>query len=399
MGVVSLGTDLRREDVDPALLELGPQRDDLVFREVVLGCERLEGTLFDRPALLDLVEKLGDRQINENVQFLHFLSGPATAAPFLQPPYGRISYNARGEGRIPARAREDARSRYKLRRYYLAVATDAIPTRTTTTAPSRSRRLTHILAAPLYAAYTARLRHEVERLPLPAHVAVILDGNRRFASLAGLSTPADGHRMGADKLDELLDWCVRLEIRQVTVWALSNENLGRSEEEVSGLLDVVAEKLRSLAELHGRQSVRIRVYGRLDDFPAPLREAIRSAEEATAGNDGLRLNIALGYSGRDELVDAARALVTRLASEELEPEAMAARITPEAIASHLYTAGEPDPDLIIRTSGEVRLSGFLPWQGAHSELYFTDVYWPELRELDFLRALRTYQHRTRRFGR
>ena len=279
------------------------------------------------------------------------------------------------------------------------MATDAIPTRTTTTAPSRSRRLTHILAAPLYAAYTARLRHEVERLPLPAHVAVILDGNRRFASLAGLSTPADGHRMGADKLDELLDWCVRLEIRQVTVWALSNENLGRSEEEVSGLLDLVAEKLRSLAELHGRQSVRIRVYGRLDDFPAPLREAIRSAEEATAGNDGLRLNIALGYSGRDELVDAARALVTRLASEELEPEAMAARITPEAIASHLYTAGEPDPDLIIRTSGEVRLSGFLPWQGAHSELYFTDVYWPELRELDFLRALRTYQHRTRRFGR
>ncbi len=209
----------------------------------------------------------------------------------------------------------------------------------------------------------------------------------------------DGHRAGADKLDELLDWCVRLGITQVTVWALSNENLSRSEAEVSGLLDVVADKLLSLTELHGRQSVRIRVYGRVEDLPEGLREAIRSAEQATAENDGLRLNIALGYSGRDELVDATRALVTRLASEELDASAMAERITPEAIAAHLYTAGEPDPDLIIRTSGEVRLSGFLPWQGAHSELYFTDVYWPELRELDFLRALRTYQHRTRRFGR
>ncbi|MBA3718200.1 MAG: di-trans,poly-cis-decaprenylcistransferase [Actinobacteria bacterium] len=276
---------------------------------------------------------------------------------------------------------------------------DAAPARTATSAPPRTRRLTHLLAAPLYSLYTTRLRHEVERLPLPAHVAVILDGNRRWASLAGLRTPADGHRVGADKLDELLDWCVRLGIGQVTVWALSNENLSRSQEEVSGLLDVVAEKLASLAELHGRQAVRIRVYGRLEDLPDPLRDAIRSAEEATASNDGLRLNIAVGYSGRDELVDAARALVRRLAAEDLDASTMAERITAEAIASHLYTAGEPDPDLIIRTSGEVRLSGFLPWQGAHSELYFTDVYWPELRELDFLRALRTYQHRRRRFGR
>jgi short-chain Z-isoprenyl diphosphate synthase len=279
------------------------------------------------------------------------------------------------------------------------VTADVAPARTTSSAPTGTRRLSHLLAAPVYRLYTNRLRHEVERLPLPAHVAVILDGNRRWASLAGLDAPMHGHRAGADKLDELLDWCVRLGIGQVTVWALSNENLGRSEEEVSGLLGVVAEKLRSLAELHGRQSMRIRVYGRLDDLPDTLREAIRAAENATAGNDGLRLNIALGYSGRDELVDATRALVKRLASEQLDPGAMAERITPEAIAGHLYTAGEPDPDLIIRTSGEVRLSGFLPWQGAHSELYFTDVYWPELRELDFLRALRTYQHRRRRFGR
>jgi short-chain Z-isoprenyl diphosphate synthase len=279
------------------------------------------------------------------------------------------------------------------------VTTDAFRGRSATVSPTVTRRLSHLLAAPVYSFYTARLRHEVERLPLPAHVAVILDGNRRWASLAGLQDLSDGHRAGADKLDELLDWCVRLDIGQVTVWALSNENLSRSEDEISGLLDVVADKLRSLAELHGRQAVRIRVYGRHEEFPKRLRDAIRSAEEATAGNDGLRLNIALGYSGRDELVDATRALVKRLAREELDPPAMAERITPEAIAAHLYTAGEPDPDLIIRTSGEVRLSGFLPWQGAHSELYFTDVYWPELRELDFLRALRTYQHRQRRFGR
>jgi len=261
------------------------------------------------------------------------------------------------------------------------------------------RLLSRLLLAPLYRLYTSRLRHEVQSLPLPDHVAVILDGNRRWASIVGLRQAADGHRAGADKLDELLDWCVRLGIGQVTVWALSNENLTRPREELDGLLEVVAHKLESLAELHGRQSVRIRVYGRLDELPERVRRSIRTVEDATAGNTGLRLNIALGYSGRDELVDATRALVDRLAGEGLGPQQMTERITPEALAAHLYTAGEPDPDLIIRTSGEVRLSGFLLWQGAHSELYFTDVYWPELRELDLLRALRTYQHRRRRFGR
>jgi short-chain Z-isoprenyl diphosphate synthase len=273
----------------------------------------------------------------------------------------------------------------------------ALPEGGTTALPWRL--LSRLLLAPLYRLYTNRLRHEVQRLPLPDHVAVILDGNRRWASIVGLREAADGHRAGADKLDELLDWCVRLGIGQVTVWALSNENLTRPRQELEGLLEVVALKLESLAELHGRQSVRIRVYGRVEELPERVQRSIRTVEEATAGNEGLRLNIALGYSGRDELVDATRALVHGLATEGLEAEEMTERITPEALAAHLYTAGEPDPDLIIRTSGEVRLSGFLPWQGAHSELYFTDVYWPELRELDLLRALRTYQHRRRRFGR
>jgi short-chain Z-isoprenyl diphosphate synthase len=276
----------------------------------------------------------------------------------------------------------------------------SVPARSTAGSGSRvGRGLSRLLLAPLYSLYTARLRHEVLELPVPGHVAVILDGNRRWASLAGLREPAEGHRAGADKLDELLDWCVRLGIGQVTVWALSNENLTRPLAELEGLLDVVARKLQSLAELHARQSVRIRVLGRMDGLPDRVRQSIRAVEDATAANEGLRLNIALGYSGRDELVDATRALVRRLAAEGVSPDELADRVTGEALAGHLYTAGEPDPDLIIRTSGEVRLSGFLPWQGAHSELYFTDVYWPELRELDLLRALRTYQHRQRRFGR
>jgi short-chain Z-isoprenyl diphosphate synthase len=261
------------------------------------------------------------------------------------------------------------------------------------------RRLADLLLAPVYGYYVSRLRHEIQGSTLPAHVAVILDGNRRWASLTGLREPWAGHRAGANKLDELLDWCARLGIEQVTVWALSNENLARPQRELVALLDVVADKLEALAALHRDQSIRIRVVGRVDDLPERVRRSIEAVETATAQNDGLRLNIAVGYSGRDELVDASRALVRELAGEGVSPEAMAEHITGPALARHLYTAGDPDPDLIIRTSGEARLSGFLPWQGVHSELYFTDVYWPAFREIDFLRALRTYQQRHRRFGR
>jgi short-chain Z-isoprenyl diphosphate synthase len=264
----------------------------------------------------------------------------------------------------------------------------------------RGRRwLADLLLAPVYRYYTSRLRHEIGSSALPAHVAVILDGNRRWASLSGFREPWAGHRAGADKLDDLLDWCARLGIEQVTVWALSNENLARSEHELAALLDVVADKLEALAALHRDQSIRIRVVGRVDDLPEHVRRSIEAVEAATAKNEGLRLNIAVGYSGRDELVDASRALVRELAAEGVSSIAMAEHITAEALARNLYTAGDPDPDLIIRTSGEARLSGFLPWQGAHSELYFTDVYWPAFRELDFLRALRSYQQRHRRFGR
>ena len=264
-----------------------------------------------------------------------------------------------------------------------------------------ARRLSSMLVAPLYRLYTGRLRHEVRQASVPDHVAVILDGNRRWASEAGFSEAADGHRRGADKVDELLDWCDELGVGEVTIWALSGENLGRGGPELDALLEVVAAKLDALTHRAARpgRAMRIRVFGRFAGLPETLTRAIEQAEASTAANGGLRLNIALGYSGRDELVDACRAMIATLAAEGVEAREMAEQVTGDALAANLYTAGRPDPDLIIRTSGELRLSGFLPWQSAHSEFYFTDVNWPAFRELDFLRALRTYQQRERRYGR
>jgi short-chain Z-isoprenyl diphosphate synthase len=263
------------------------------------------------------------------------------------------------------------------------------------------RRLAPVLLAPLYRVYTARLRRRVRRAPPPNHVAVILDGNRRWARLAGLPERGAGHRRGADKIDELLSWCADLRIGEVTVWALSNENLARSQAELSALHEIVADKLTALAERARRQTpaMRIRVFGRLEALPEKLSETIERVEAQTADNEGLTLNVALGYSGRDELVDAARALIRSLAAQGISAEEMVSHVSSEALAVHLYTAEHSDPDLIIRTSGEMRLSGFLPWQSTHSEFYFTDVYWPAFRELDFLRAVRTFQQRERRFGR
>jgi short-chain Z-isoprenyl diphosphate synthase len=257
-----------------------------------------------------------------------------------------------------------------------------------------------LMLAPVYGLYTRRLRADVLKASLPEHVAVIIDGNRRWASELGLTDPGAGHRHGADKIDELVSWCAGLGIGEVTVWALSGENVStRPTGQLEPLYAVVAAKLESLAEVarDPRLPLRIHVFGRREGLPHRLRTAVDRAEAASA-EDGFRLNVALGYSGRDELVDACRRLVRDLAAEGVDAPGMGARVTQEALAARLYTAGRPDPDLIIRTSGELRLSGFLPWQSAHSEFYFTDVYWPAFRELDFLRALRTYQQRERRYG-
>jgi short-chain Z-isoprenyl diphosphate synthase len=257
------------------------------------------------------------------------------------------------------------------------------------------RRAGRGLLAPAYSLYTRRLRAQVRSAPLPQHVAVILDGNRRWASSVGLSEPGAGHRQGADKLDELLHWCAELGIGELTVWALSSENLERAGDELGALLGILEEKLSALS---ARDHVRIRVFGRLETLPPALLETVRHVEDATRGNSGLCLNVALGYSGRNELVDAAQALIRSLADAGVPPAEMAASVDAAAIERHLYTADHSDPDLIVRTSGEMRLSGFLPWQSSHSEFYFTDVYWPAFRELDFLRAVRTFQQRERRFG-
>lgn len=255
--------------------------------------------------------------------------------------------------------------------------------------------------APLYRLYTGRLRSEVRLRPRPHHVAVILDGNRRWAQLAGLSDPGAGHRRGADTLAQLIGWCETLGIGELTVWALSQENLTREEHERSALLAVLAEELTTLPEraLRRGAAIRVRVFGRLDSLPDPLARAAAAVQQRTSTNDGLHLNVALGYSGRDELVDAARAMVAALVDAGVPASELASRVDAESLSRHLYTAGHSDPELIIRTSGEMRLSGFLPWQSSHSEFYFTDVYWPAFRELDFLRAVRTFQQRERRFGR
>ena len=264
----------------------------------------------------------------------------------------------------------------------------------------RGRRVALWLARPAYALYTRRLRRHVRAAEAPHHLAVILDGNRRWALGEGLSEAGAGHRRGADKIDELLDWCAPLGVEEITLWALSNENLGRPDAQLAALFDVVCDKLEALEQraLIPETAMRMRVIGRVEDLPERVCETIRRIEASTAAQPGPSLTIALGYSGRDELIDACKALVLSLAAGGVPAARIAEEITRESLAARLYTAGVPDPDLIIRTSGEQRLSGFLPWQSAHSELYFTDVYWPAFRELDLLRALRTSPQRVRRHG-
>jgi short-chain Z-isoprenyl diphosphate synthase len=252
----------------------------------------------------------------------------------------------------------------------------------------------------LYNLYERRLLRELRGGPLPRHVGLILDGNRRYAQHNGLSN-GDAYRRGADKVDEILNWCESLGIPQVTVWVLSIDNLERPADELRSLLEVIERKIENLAKhpatAHGRR--RICAVGHLDVLPATLREAISAAERATAGHDGCRLNIAVGYNGRQEIADAVRSLVRTHFRPGIAADDLLGHLTPEEIGRHMYAGPADDPDLIIRTSGEIRLGGFLLWQSVYSEFYFCDVYWPAFRRVDFLRALRSFQQRQRRFGR
>jgi short-chain Z-isoprenyl diphosphate synthase len=229
----------------------------------------------------------------------------------------------------------------------------------------------------------------------------VLDGNRRHARKQGLNEPCEIYQRGAEKLDDILEWSAELRIPAVTLWVFSTENLKRSPVEVSGILRAIEVKMAALAHdpfLH-RRRVRVQAIGRLDLLPEPVVEAIRMAEAATAKYDSMTLTIAVGYGGREEIVDAVRSFLKLQAGQGAALSDAIECITPETIACNLYAADLPDPDLIIRTSGEIRLSGFLLWQSVHSEFYFTDVLWPAFRKIDFLRAVRAYQARRRRFGR
>ncbi|MDQ6874322.1 MAG: isoprenyl transferase [Actinomycetota bacterium] len=246
----------------------------------------------------------------------------------------------------------------------------------------------------VYPWYERRLLRELRGRPLPRHVGVILDGNRRWARASG-ETQAGGHQAGADKVLELLAWCEDLDVELVTLWLLSTDNLSRSKVELEALFGII-EGL--VARLAGTGRYRVHPVGALDLLPDRTARLLKEAGEATAAVGGMHVNIAVGYGGRREIADAVRSLLQEHAGRGTSIEELADVLDMEHIAEHLYTKGQPDPDLVIRTSGEQRLGGFLLWQSAHSEFYFCDAYWPDFRRVDFLRALRDYAARNRRFG-
>ena len=269
----------------------------------------------------------------------------------------------------------------------------------------------------LYDIYERRLAARIDPATVPHHVGVILDGNRRWAKSMGFGA-AQGHKRGADKIEEFLGWAEQAGVKVVTLWLLSTDNLSRDPAELSPLLDIIAHAVDELAET-GRWSLRL--VGAVDLLPEPLAERLRTAvvrsrptsvegsetdgpvgdavKSAKAEDRRMQVNIAVGYGGRQEIADAVRELLRERAAAGASLEEVAASLSEEDITEHLYTKGQPDPDLVIRTSGEQRLSGFLLWQSVHSEYYFCEVNWPAFRRVDFLRALRDFASRERRLGR
>lgn len=252
----------------------------------------------------------------------------------------------------------------------------------------------------IYRLYEGRLSRTVagrnSRNDLPKHVAVMLDGNRRWAKNRQLTKPAEGHAAGAQKIFEFLGWCDDLGIGVVTLYLLSTENVkNRDTAELSDLIEIIGDLAEGLA---ATGKWRVRLMGVRNLLPPDLLARLEAAEKTTAEYGGTLVNLAVGYGGRNEIADAVVEILEQSAARGETVEQVAERITPELISEHLYTGGMPDPDLIIRTSGEQRLSGFLLWQSASSELYFEEALWPDFRKVDFLRALRAFESRHRRFG-
>ena len=254
------------------------------------------------------------------------------------------------------------------------------------------------LLRPLYRLYEDRLLRQMNRHRLPRHIGIILDGHRRYARAEGLADYESSYRVGMRKFEEFLGWTQQVDVPAITGWLLSKENLARPAEELQPYFEVLIGLFDRLPLLAQQYGFELRFIGSLDLLPPDLVSSAKRAQEA-AGAGHRRLTIAIGYGGRQEIVDAVQDLVASLAESGVPAEALADHIDADRIAGHLYTADLPDPDLVIRTSGESRLSGFLLWQSAYSEFAFVDVYWPAFRRVDFLRSLRDFTRRTRRFGR
>jgi len=261
--------------------------------------------------------------------------------------------------------------------------------------------LKNLVKRPFYSLYLRRLRAKAHTWRRPGHLGIIMDGNRRFARQAGFASALTGHRLGAEKLGEVLQWCRDTDVGVVTAWCFSLENFQRSTHEVEDLLGLFEAKAREMADggqIHEHE-VRVRFIGRLELLPESLRREIQRVEDATRDYSRLQLNIAMAYGGREEIADAFRRHIHERIDTGEDIETILGNLGADSISSYLYTSGQPEPDLILRTSGEVRHSGFLLWQSAYSEFYFSDANWPAFREIDFLRALRAYDARQRRFGR
>jgi tritrans,polycis-undecaprenyl-diphosphate synthase [geranylgeranyl-diphosphate specific] len=255
--------------------------------------------------------------------------------------------------------------------------------------------LSRAISSTAYTTYEKRLLKEVTARPVPHHVAIIMDGNRRYAKEFGLLV-TQGHEKGREKLESILEWCMEIGVRMLTVYAFSTENVGRSKDEVDMLMRMFVDSFQRLADderVH-KHKIKVRVLGQKELLPEDLRNAIDNAETRTKDYDQYFFNIAVGYGGREEIVHAIRDIAKAVKDGELD----VMDISEKTFSDYLYTKDMPDPDLILRTSGEERISNFLLWQLAYSELYFSDVYWPGFRKIDFLRAVRAYQQRKRRYG-
>ncbi|MBM3655778.1 MAG: di-trans,poly-cis-decaprenylcistransferase [Actinobacteria bacterium] len=256
-----------------------------------------------------------------------------------------------------------------------------------------------LIKSALYPLYEKRLLAKLDLSKTPRHIGVILDGNRRWAkenpSFDGDTSSAHGHKAGANKIIELLTWSEQTEISLVTLWLLSSDNLKRSPQELESLMEIIGSSVEALGRT-GRWSIK--VLGSLELLPEKLQERLKRTEAQSAGIPGLKVNVAIGYGGRLEIVDAVKKYLSSASGLGKGINQIADELTVNSLDQYLYTAGQPDPELVIRTSGEQRLGGFLLWQSHQSEFYFCEAYWPDFRRVDFLRALRSYSMRQRRLG-